>query len=67
MSDDRYEVDGADGAYIIVERASGTTVGAFVAVDGEPGWWRGVVRGVVRRLFVPAADPVDMAGRFLHR
>ena len=62
---DGYEVEGQDGTFILVDRRSGDVVGAFYAEENEPGWWRGHVHGRVRRLFVPAAEPLEVAARFL--
>lgn len=58
-----YQVDGEDGTYVI-SRQDGRTVGAFYA-ESDPGWWRGAVNGRVKRVFVPGAEPLDVAARFL--
>ena len=62
---DGYEVEGQDGTFILVDRRTGHVAGAFYAEENEPGWWRGHVHGRVRRLFVPAAEPLEVAARFL--
>jgi hypothetical protein len=59
-----YEVRGGeDGVYLLIG-PSGSTVGAFYRED-QPGWWRGAAFGHVRKLFLPAAEPLDVGRRFL--
>ncbi|RKS76501.1 hypothetical protein BZB76_1857 [Actinomadura pelletieri DSM 43383] len=63
--DSGYEVDGEDGTYVITDPDVGRTVGVYYRLDDEPGWWRGTVHGRVRRLFLPAVEPLEVATRFL--
>ncbi|WP_433465807.1 hypothetical protein [Spirillospora sp. CA-128828] len=66
MSDSPYEVIGHFGAWILVRSGTQEIVGCFYAKDGEPGWYRGHTRGVVKEVFLPGdVDPVDVARRFL--
>ncbi|WP_433463216.1 hypothetical protein [Spirillospora sp. CA-128828] len=62
-----HEVYGKNGVFIIAERPSGDVVSAFYAVEGSPGWWRGHAFGRVRRLFLPGAEPLTVAERFMRR
>ncbi|WP_433136145.1 hypothetical protein ACQPZ8_28385 [Actinomadura nitritigenes] len=61
----QYGVRGKDGVFILVHEPSSEVVGAFYAEEDEPGWWRGAAWGHVRRFFIPGAEPVDIAVRFL--
>ncbi|RFS81224.1 hypothetical protein D0T12_33165 [Actinomadura spongiicola] len=63
---DGYEIDGDSGTYVITDPHVDRIVGAYYA-ESAPGWWRGVVHGRVRRLFVPCAGPLDVAARMLRR
>ncbi|MUN38993.1 hypothetical protein [Actinomadura litoris] len=58
-----YDVEGKDGVFVIAEQ-TGKVIGVFYA-ESDLGWWRGHVRGRVRRLFIPAAEPLDVGRRFL--
>lgn len=62
----KYEVYGKNGVFIVAE-PSGDVIGAFYAVEGSPGWWRGHAFGRVRKVFLPAAEPLTVAERFMRR
>lgn len=59
-----HQVHGKDGVFIVTE-ADGPVVGAFYALEGSPGWWRGHCRGRVKQVFAPGAEPLTVAERFL--
>lgn len=63
-----YEVYGgtSDDVYVIAERDGGV-VAAFYALESSPGWWRGHAFGRVRQLYLPGAEPLTVAERFVHR
>ncbi|WP_433465688.1 hypothetical protein [Spirillospora sp. CA-128828] len=67
MTDGGRKVYGKNGVFIVAEEPSGDVIGAFYALEGEPGWWRGHAYGRVRRLFLPAAEPLKVAERFMQR
>ncbi|TDC58581.1 hypothetical protein E1281_01120 [Actinomadura sp. KC345] len=47
------EVRGDAQVILLVDAASGDTVGSAYALDDEPGWWRGIgPNGKLRRLWV---------------
>ncbi|WP_067460021.1 hypothetical protein [Actinomadura macra] len=65
MSSHGYEVIGDDKMIIIVDVETREVIGAAYAEE-DPRWWRGVLRGRVRRLYVPGhlPDPhLDVARR----
>ena len=53
-----------DGVWIVAE-VDGPVVAALYRAEGAPGWWRGHYRGRVRQLYLPQAEPIDAARRFL--
>ncbi len=46
--------------FVIAEQAPGRVSGVLYA-KSDLGWWCGHIRGRVRRLFVPAAEPLGWA------
>ncbi|WP_067465849.1 hypothetical protein [Actinomadura macra] len=61
-----YEVIGDTKMIIIVDAATREVVSAADAEEENPHWWRGILHGRVRRLYVPAhlPDPhLDVARR----
>ncbi|QXJ22190.1 hypothetical protein AGRA3207_003152 [Actinomadura graeca] len=65
MSSRAYEVVGDATMIIIVDAETRDVVGAAYAEE-DPRWWRGVLNGRVRRLYVPADVPdphMDVARR----
>jgi len=64
-----YEVIGDTKMIIIVEVATNDVIGAAYAQEDDPRWWRGILRGNVTRLYVPAevTDPQLDVARRLYR
>ncbi|QXJ21559.1 hypothetical protein AGRA3207_002422 [Actinomadura graeca] len=52
-----YEVIGDTTMIIVVDARTGDVVGAAYSEEDDPRWWRGILHGRVRRLFVPAHLP----------